>query len=121
MKLHTTAIVLFAYFASNPVAAQTPVPDTESTEFVFVGCQNWLLNSPDTPLQSGYCLGAVEMLALVAVQLPNPPRFCIPYDVTTNRLIQVFVDYASPRLSRRKEPFVRLALEAWGAEWPCNR
>ncbi len=116
----TTSILLFTYLASFPVAAQTAVPDTGSAEFAFIGCKNFLLNSQDTLVQSGYCLGAVEILALVSVQMPNPPRYCIPDDVTTTRLVQVFVDYASSRSSRLKEPFVRIALEAWGAEWPCN-
>ena len=65
-------------------------------------------------------MGAIRMLMSVGVILEPEYRFCVPQGVTVRRGVAVLLKYLDQRPQRWHENFLDLAIEAYGATWPCR-
>ncbi len=94
--------------------------DTASADDMMPGCRGWLEKTtadaePLDILVQGLCVGLVGGVGYAA------PGVCAPPDSTNEQALRIVVQYIDARPTRRREAFLKLALEALRRAWPCNR
>ena len=65
----------------------------------------------------GFCMGTITTLFFFADQLPLPS--CTPTGSNVGQALRIVVQYIDQRPARMHEDFMRLAMEALAAAWPC--
>jgi hypothetical protein len=109
--------LIVALLAVTPARAE---PDFHSANNLVPFCAvpfpstTW---DSDHAFMLGYCWGTVFTLTALT------PTFgvCLPKTGTEEQIMRVVVKYISDRPARMHEPFVRLAIEALQAAWPCKQ
>jgi hypothetical protein len=71
-------------------------------------------------MDAGECLGAVYAMLNVSQALAEPFKACPPADTQPEQGVRAVVAYIEKRPERGREDFIRLALEAFRASWPCR-
>jgi len=87
-----------------------------SANSIMPGCRQYLLAPGKVTdfYHVGVCHGAIIALSYISDN-------CSPAEVTNDQLVRVIVQYVDARPARMHENFVKLALEAVKAAWPCQR
>lgn len=92
-------------------SAQT---DTASATWVMPGCRASVSETGETWYRQGVCAGVVRAISAMDVDM------CVPGAVTQGQKLRVLVHYIDARPERQHENFVKLAVEALRAAWPCR-
>jgi Rap1a immunity proteins len=100
-----------------PASAQTNPPSTAND--MLSGCKG--LIGGKTPLLKealgqGRCAGFVAALVYARSVFS-----CLSEGATPEQGVRIVIKYIEARPKRMQEPFGKLALEALGEAWPCER
>jgi Rap1a immunity proteins len=91
--------------------------DLRSANYILPGCKGFLVRESTPTLMQGRCLGVIEGLGYGL----GGQEICQPKGGEAGQAVAVVVKYIEARPERMHEPFVKLALEALTAAWPCKR
>lgn len=89
--------------------------DSDSANWVMVGCRHSIRDSQAENFRQGVCAGTVRAL------VNTDPQICAPQGATGGQSIRIVVQYIEAVPARHHENFVTLALEAMRKAWPCAR
>jgi hypothetical protein len=119
MKKPFVAVAILLLALTMPASAE----DTDSANYFLPGC-NGLLGR-DLTTTSKNMLTWKNTLCLAYIQgllyAGAGNHFCQPNGVTHGQAVAVVVKYIEARPKSMQEPFGKLALEALGEAWPCER
>ena len=125
MRLPLTLSLALLFLVSTGTAA-----NAESAQDFLAGCRT-VADAPTTDdhvsfegLAAHRCWGAFAVLQEI-VRWGNPDQtrllgVCPPAQSTRTQLVAVFVEYLNRHPERRHEDFVKVALDALSAVFPCR-
>jgi hypothetical protein len=113
----TSLAVAILLVVTMPASAQNNPQSTAND--MLSGCKG--LIGGKTPLikealGQGRCGGYVAALVYAKSVFS-----CVPEGVTPEQGVRIVIKYIEARSKRMQEPFGKLALEALGEAWPCER
>jgi hypothetical protein len=92
--------------------------DMDSANFNLPNCRNSIETNRievATAYGTAFCSGMVRGLTYLA------PDVCAPTTSTHRQVVRIIVKYIDDRPARLHESFLKLALEALQAAWPCKK
>ncbi len=108
-----------------PLATTSPAAASENSDhsanYFLPSCKDFVHEHyAKNPLLQGQCIGMIEALATLAVDLPfKTSQSCAPESTTIHQLTTVVVHWIEQRPERWHQNFVALALFALHDAWPC--
>jgi hypothetical protein len=112
------ALLILAVLLSSSCAY---AEDNNSANFWQPKCKSLLVHPITEDTVAGGCIGVMMMLKSIGSFLQPPRKVCVPSDATIEQMLRVVTKSIDEHPERTHELFVRLAIEATQAAWPCKR
>jgi hypothetical protein len=103
-----------------PVAQAAEAQSFSANEIVPF-CQLFLTGQTRENLGgAGQCLGSMQTIVALGLELPPPYRFCMPETATVQQAMRIVVNSALSHPENMHLNFVGVATRALASVWPCR-